>query len=339
MRNTQGRRTGCRSASICLTAVLVAGMYSTLLLVGVYDLPSVIRRSHLFTCSWPRELEMAAGRQQASRPTRLMIHQDADANYAPLLDITTAHHQRYAAHHGYVFDKYVGSLSGWPYPMLNRVWKLDEMVGKAFDWFVYVDADALVYDPRCAFEDLLENRSAARFAMLFCHDPMGQRGLRHHINAGVFVANLRHPLIGPLACTWKRRLWWEAWRYQALTTRFYRRLVLGKPPEPYLEDQRILQDLLREFGSQYPALYQAVPEELCTFNTISGTLVRHVFGTSGAKARTALMRRALNSSRTALHLRKGEKVGRARGPKQREDGNSCVAMRRARQNLARQNLA
>ena len=260
--------------------MLAIAMYATLLLVGVYDMPAIIRGSSLFTCHWPRNKLQAQAAQAPGtlRPARLVIHQDADEYYAPLLQITTAHHRRYAARRGYVFDKYIGSLSGWPYPMLNRVWKLDEMVGKSFDWFVYVDADALVYDTRCSFEDLIVNRSAARVAMLFCHDPMGQRGVPHHINAGVFVANLRHPLIGPLACTWKRRLWWEAWRYRAVTTQLYRRLVLGKPPEPYLEDQRILHDLLREFGPQYPALYQVVPEDLCTFNTMSGTLVRHVFG-------------------------------------------------------------
>ena len=411
----------CRNAGVCLTALLGLGVYLTLLLVGVYDMPSVVRRSSLFTCRWPPEQEVALnakgkrssgrGATARPRPARLMIHQDADANYAPLLDITTAHHERYAARRGYTFDKYIGSLSGWPYPMLNRVWRLVEMVGKPFGWFVYMDADALVYDPRCAFEDLLENRSAARFAMLFCHDPMGRHGVRHHVNAGVFVANLRHPLIGPLACTWKRRLWWEAWRYQALTTRLYRRLVLGKPPEPCwagrskrpldgataqqpgparttapgaagllyalewsaraaqlamrgcgatagacqrlsactfsipdLEDQRILHDLLREFGPRYPSLYQAVPEELCTFNTMSGTLVRHVFGGSGAKARVVRMRWALNSSLAAHRSRKRGRV-RGKGPRQEHSrgaeggtshGTSCVAMTRPRQRVGEQ---
>ena len=113
---------------------------------------------------------------------------------------------------------------------------------------------------------------------------------------------------------------------------------------PDLEDQRILHDLLRDFGPRYPSLYQAVPEELCTFNTMSGTLVRHVFGGSGAKARVVRMRWALNSSLAAHRSRKRGRV-RGKGPRQEHSrgaeggtshGTSCVAMTRPRQRVGEQ---
>ena len=64
-------------------------------------------------------------------------------------------------------------------------------------------------------------------------------------------------------------------------------------------------DRLREVGPRYPSLDQVVREDACTFNTMSGTLVRHVFGGKGVEARMAAMRRALNSSRAARSQKSG----------------------------------
>ena len=163
-----------------------------------------------------------------------------------------------------------------------------------------------------------------RVAML-CHDPMGQRGVPHHINAGVFVANLRHPLIGPLACTWRRRLWWEAWRY-----RVRHNFTAAAPANHPSLISRTSASCTISAGIR-PAIPRTLPgraEDLCTFNTMSGTLVRHVFGGPGVEARMARMRSTLNSSRAFLQMRAREKRGRrARALNKQlhgeEDANSC----------------
>ena len=204
----------CRSILACL-AMLCMIVWTLLLAAGSHDMPLLIRHSPLYTCPWPNSLEISgpsrasAGLQQ---PARLLIHQDADANYEPLLNVTRRRHTQYARKWGYVFNWDLGFASGYPYAGINRVWALSAAVDSpgAHDWFAHIDADALVWDERCTFEDLIRNRSAAANAMLLCHDPRGRRKVKWHVNSGVFLANLRHPLIRPLACTWRRRLWWEA---------------------------------------------------------------------------------------------------------------------------------
>ena len=76
---------------------------------------------------------------------------------------------QYARQWGYAYNWSIGYKSGWPYAAISRVWALSEAADSAedkYDWFVHIDADALVWDPRCTFEDLIENRSAARNATL-----------------------------------------------------------------------------------------------------------------------------------------------------------------------------
>ena len=300
--------------------------YALLLAAGSYDMPLYIRHSPLYTCPWPDSLERPSGLATARaadlrRPVQLLIHQDADANYEPLLNATRKRHAQYARKWGYEFNWDIGFASGWPYAAINRVWALSSAADRPgkFDWFAYVDADALVWEERCTFEDLIRNRSAAANAMLLCHDPMGKKTVEWHVNSGVFLANLRHPLTRPLACTWRRRLWWDAWRRQALPSRLYRRYVLRLPPQDFLDDQRVLQEILHEFMPRYPSLAQVVAEDVCTFNLLSGTLVRHVFGSRGRAGKLKAMQQALRVLRSAkrknsapcLSMRAGR--GRAHG--------------------------
>lgn len=255
---------------LAVAGALWAACYAAMLALAPSDVPALVRRSSLYSCPWPEHENAAltAARSASRRQQRIMLYQDADANYAPLLNLTHNYHSRYARRLGYTFRTAVGSKSGFPYPTLNRVWALNEELANAqgpagrgrrkgkHDWFVYMDADALVYEPRCSVEALLRNRSASASALLLCHDPMGDKSVLWHVNAGVFVANLRHPLLRPLACTWRRRLHWEAWRRQALATRLFRRLVLGKAPQVWVDDQRVLQEILAEYGPRYPSLAQ-----------------------------------------------------------------------------------
>ena len=211
--------------------------------------------------------------------------------------MTRAVHVAYARRRGYELQDFFG-LAVPPFPLLTRVWRLNEAAASAVlphDWFVYLDADALVYDDRCTFEELIANRSGASYAALFCADPMGYRG--HHVNAGVFLANLNHPLAQPLACTWRRRLAWDAWRRDAAVIHLFHSLVLRRPPRRWVDDQRVLHGILEDFGPRYPSLYQAVPVDVCTFNGKGGTLVRHVFGgklgPEGKLGKQAAMRQTL----------------------------------------------
>lgn len=298
----------CRLAGAC-----AALLYLAPLLVGPHDAPPLLRRSPLYSCAWPSPHEAAraaAGVARRRGPQRIALHRGADAHFAPLLQMTRATHEAYARRHGYDL------LDAPPVPGVDanhlRVYELSERAAAAVpahDWFAYLDADALVYDERCTFEGLIANRSARGFAALFCADPMGRRGHPWHVNSGVFVANLRHPLAGPLACTWRRRCAWEAWRRDAALTRLYERvaaLVRRFPARRrrWVDDQRALHDVLEDFGPRYPSLAQVVPVGACTFNGVGGTLVRHVFGgpmgPRGRKGKLAAMRRALATRERVL---------------------------------------
>lgn len=266
----------CGPCKLLLAALLAA--YCVCLTVSVYSVPLALRR-RLFTCGGGAVARSDAPTADAA-PPHVLILQAADEQYAELLATSRAAHVRYAARHNYTFETKLGPVSGGvPYANLHRVWRLfdeSEASPLRFDWLVYLDADALI-SGRDSFEALA--RANAAHALALCPGHKVPRGA-WDVNDGVFLANLRHPQTRQLACSWRRRAQWEAWRATSWLTGWYRTYVMRVRRLPWISSQRLLHQVLADLAASpdAPAQQQAwrvYPHgPSCVFN-YDGALVRH----------------------------------------------------------------
>ena len=133
----------------------------------------------------------------------LLILQTCDReNYLPMLQHTSLTVLEYIKRHGGNYETFIGLKRGvWPWhATFNRIYKLNDYIESGYKgWVLYMDADAYF----CGFDfDLLSYLSdKQKYAFV-----LAQSGVTSNywdINAGIFFANLGHPICVNIIRRWK----------------------------------------------------------------------------------------------------------------------------------------
>ena len=133
----------------------------------------------------------------------LLILQTCDReNYLPMLQHTSLTVLAYIKRHGCNYETFIGLKRGvWPWhATFNRIYKLNDYIESGYKgWVLYMDADAYF----CNFDfDLLSYLSdKQKYAFVLAHT--GITPNYYDINAGVFFANLGHPVCVNIIRRWK----------------------------------------------------------------------------------------------------------------------------------------
>lgn len=121
----------------------------------------------------------------------IQMFQSCDVRYAPMLQVVSEANRAYAKLHGYAYSATIENCSITPYTAnFNRFYLLRESILQGgYDWALWMDADAVVVDPRIKLESFIRDNSDK--LIIACR---GADKGDFDINNGVFFLNLKHPL-------------------------------------------------------------------------------------------------------------------------------------------------
>ena len=324
-------RDSTAAVAVLATAAAVLAVAAGFVLIQLYIVPvhrlqPAITRLFGLTCAAVAEQRPVA---KAHTPFSYIIYQSADAAYAPLLEATGIVHRAYAERHGATLHVRHGPEPGlravrsgaaayqpetaW----LNRIVALArEVEAPNHDWFVFVDADAIIAKPMVSMDAVTTTPNASQYALLLCgtsrEDGVWARNSAGQLdaNAGVFFANLRQPALAPVVCSWHRRAMHELWRRHTLIGRLWRRYVW---PLGQVHDQLILHSVLRDFPTAallFPT--HGLPHRPCRFNGY-GDLITHILDAHGARAKLAKLRKLARHIEKRAGLLKSNASNSSRG--------------------------
>lgn len=124
---------------------------------------------------------------------QVLFFQTAEANYRPLLELTSQTVREYCTRHQCSYESYFGIIRGY-YPWqatYNRIPMLQRMLDSGYDgWVCYLDADALISDLDFDLRAYLADKQD--YALIAA--PGKDDGPWWDVNAGVFLLNLAHPM-------------------------------------------------------------------------------------------------------------------------------------------------
>ena len=138
--------------------------------------------------------------------SNILIIQTCDGVvYKPLLDLSQEINNKYAIKHGYGYFRYDGvkkpfnkdpSLSTF-----NRIYLLlDTLNEDKYEWVLYLDADAIVYDINKNLDEFIIHKNKAIVA---CRGGTDNPANFWDINIGVCLYNLKHPKMPYILENWK----------------------------------------------------------------------------------------------------------------------------------------
>lgn len=137
-----------------------------------------------------------------SGATVVTFIQTADAfGYKDMLDCTARTVIEYCRRHGFAYESFVGIRRG-VYPWhatFNRIPMLQQMADEGYDgWVVYLDADAYIFQMDFDLRSYLAEKAGYAAVMT----PIPGQDVPWHINAGVFMINLGHPMGRRIVTLW-----------------------------------------------------------------------------------------------------------------------------------------
>lgn len=87
---------------------------------------------------------------------KLCVATYATGGFAPICDITDPNKQEYCLRHGYGFERNHDESFNTGFPFFDRHrWHRSLMSGGAWDWFYFLDADAIFTNLKLKLEDLI----------------------------------------------------------------------------------------------------------------------------------------------------------------------------------------
>lgn len=135
----------------------------------------------------------------------LTILQTSDAfKYSRMLRATSRTAIEFCRRHGFAYESFTGVKRGSrsAHAAFNRIMMLDEMVERGYrGWALYMDADAYVYDLDFDLRAYLSDKEGRSAIMA----TIPGETIPWHINSGVLLFNLSHPIGRELIAEWKRR--------------------------------------------------------------------------------------------------------------------------------------
>ncbi|MBT5559902.1 MAG: hypothetical protein HOJ88_08405 [Proteobacteria bacterium] len=130
----------------------------------------------------------------SKKKSNILFFQSSDDQsvYRDMLEITYSINKKYTEKYGYNIQKYCGVKRGpapW-YATFNRHYLIPELIeSDKFDWIVYMDADAFVFDHSIDFESFIHPYDDK--ALIVSRG--GSDTVPWDFNAGVLIINARHP--------------------------------------------------------------------------------------------------------------------------------------------------
>lgn len=137
--------------------------------------------------------------------TVLIIQTCDGVIYTPFVDLAQEANQKYAEKYGYDYLRYDGVKMPFnkdpSLATFNRIYLLlDALRANKYDWALYLDADAVVYNFDINLDDIISNNDKAICA---CRGMTDDPNNYWDINIGVCFYNLRHPKMTYILETWK----------------------------------------------------------------------------------------------------------------------------------------
>lgn len=120
-----------------------------------------------------------------------------------MLDATSQTAIEFCRQHGYAYESYVGVKRGFhPWQAaFNRIFQLQDLLQRRpSGWALYMDADAFIYDLAFDLSAYLSDK-VDKLAVMATIPGATQPW---HINSGVLMLNLGHPLAGKLVGEWMK---------------------------------------------------------------------------------------------------------------------------------------
>ena len=150
------------------------------------------------------EKELQKNRNNESISSELLIWQTSDRDkYWPMICETSRTIQEYSRNHPVNQETFIGIKRGvWPWQAThNRIYKLNELVENDYKgWVLYIDADAYICDFKFSFLEYLKDKS--KYGLIVTRGADSKSF--NNFNAGVFFANLGHPITRYIIKKWKK---------------------------------------------------------------------------------------------------------------------------------------
>jgi hypothetical protein len=123
--------------------------------------------------------------------------------YGPMIDTTEKLHKRYAAKHGYDYERFDGVVRGFKpwHATFNRIYLLQKTIERGgYDWVLYMDADSVIIDMNRSLDEFLDDR----YAIVSCRGSSDDPNVTWNLNIGVSFFNLRHEHTPVIISMWRQ---------------------------------------------------------------------------------------------------------------------------------------
>jgi hypothetical protein len=210
------------------------------------------------------------------------VVQTADPiRYKRMMEATSKTAIAYCERHDLSYESFVGIKRGFYgcHATFNRMFMLTELIERGWsDWVLYMDADAYFYDLNFDLREYLQSKAHMAAVMA----TIDGETIPWHINAGVLMFNLGHPVARELLYDWRSRfLALDESRLKALTS------VWGDD-----NDQFMLCSALYDHSEWRDHVHF---ERAININHVDGTFIRQYLGAFDAdiETRTDTLERAV----------------------------------------------